>query len=247
MTIRMPLIARPWLIAVLFGLLALSPAHAGMTPQEVIWFKDAKAWAEKGEAEGQKSLGICYYKGEGVAKDFVQAAAWFRKAADQGFAGAQILLGNCYFDGVGVPKDQALAVSWYRKAADQGDTGAQYSLGGCYANGTGVAKDFVQAVKWWRHASEQGYVLADYNLGGCYANGEGVAKDQIEAYAYWNQGTVEYARKKLAALEKQMTPEQIAAGKKRTKELKRELEDKIYENARQKEFAAKIAEKPDGK
>ena len=135
----MPLTPRPWLIAVLFGLLALSPAHAGMTPQEVEWFKDAKAWAEKGEAEGQCNLGICYYKGEGVAKD------------------------------------------------------------------------------------------------------------QIEAYAYWNQGTVEYARKKLAALEKQMTAEQIAAGKKRTKELKRELEDKIYENALQKEYAAKIAEKPDRK
>jgi len=243
----MTLIARSWIVVALLSLLALSPAHAGMTPQEVEWFKDAKAWAEKGEAEGQSNLGICYYKGEGVAKDFVQAAAWFRKAADQGFAGAQTLLGNCYFDGVGVPKDQALAVSWYRKAADQGDTGAQYSLGGCYANGIGLAKDFVQAVKWWRQASERGDVLSQYYLGGCYANGEGVAKDQIEAYAYWNQGTVEYARKKLAALEKQMTPEQITAGKKRTKALKRELEDKIYENARQKEFAAKIAEKPDRK
>jgi hypothetical protein len=74
-----------------------------------------------------------------------------------------------------------------------------------------------------------------------------VAKDLIEAYAYWNQGTVEYSRRKLAALEKQMTAEQIAAGKKRTKELKRELEDKIYENALKKEYAAKIAEKPAGK
>ena len=243
----MNLIARPWLIAVLLSLLALSPAHAGMTPKEMIWFKDFSVTAEKGEAEGQFGLGICYTRGHGVAKDEVQAAAWFRKAADQGLAGAQTLLGNCYFDGVGVPKDQALAVSWYRKAADQGDTGAQYSLGGCYANGIGLAKDFVQAVKWWRQASERGDVLSQYYLGGCYANGEGVEKNQIEAYAYWNQGTVEYARKKLAALEKQMTPEQIAAGKKRTKELKRELEDKIYENARQKEFAAKIAEKPDGK
>jgi hypothetical protein len=110
-----------------------------------------------------------------------------------------------------------------------------------------VEKDFVQAAKWYRKASEQGYVLAQYYLGDCYANGDGVAKDLIEAYAYWNQGTVEYSRRKLAALEKQMTPEQIAAGKKRTKELKRELEDKIYENALQKEFAARIAEKPDRK
>jgi hypothetical protein len=243
----MNLIARSWIVVALLSLLAMSPAHAGMAPWEVKWFKDAKAWAEKGEAAGQDSLGVCYARGHGVAKDDVQAAAWFRKAADQGFAPAQELLGNCYLDGEGVPKDQEQAVSWYRKAAEQGQAGAQYTLGECYANGRGVAKDFVQAVKWWRHASEQGYVLADYNLGGCYANGEGVAKDQIEAYAYWNQGTVEYSRRKLAALEKQMTPEQIAAGKKRTKELKRELEDKIYENGLQKEYAAKIAEKPDGK
>ena len=243
----MYLIARPWIVVALLSLLALSPAHAEMAPWEVKMFKDAKAWAEKGEANGQLNLGICYSRGHGVAKDDVQAAAWFRKAADQGFAPAQELLGNCYLDGEGVPKDQEQAVSWYRKAAEQGSASAQMSLGECYANGRGVAKDFVQAVKWWLHASEQGYVLADYNLGGCYANGEGVAKDQIEAYAYWNQGTVEYARKKLAALEKQMTAEQIAAGKKRTKELKRELEDKIYENALQKEYAAKIAEKPDRK
>ena len=243
----MNLIARLWIVVALLSLLALSPAHAGMTPQEVEVFKDAKAWAEKGEAEGQLNLGICYTKGEGVAKDDVQAAAWFRKAAAQGFAPAQTLLGHRYFDGEGVPKDQAQAVSWYRKAAEKGLAEAQYVLGSRYADGKGVEKDFVQAAKWYRKASEQGYVLAQYYLGGFYANGEGVAKDLIEAYAYWNQGTVEYSRRKLAALEKQMTAEQIAAGKKRTKELKRELEDKIYENALQKEFAAKIAEKPDGK
>ena len=243
----MNLIARSWIVVALLSLLALSPAHAGMTPQEVEVFKDAKAWAEKGEAEGQLNLGICYTKGEGVAKDDVEAVAWFRKAAAQGFAPAQTILGHRYFGGEGVPKDQALAVTWYRKAAEQGNASAQMSLGECYGGGKGVEKDFVQAVKWYRKASEQGYVLAQYYLGGFYANGEGVAKDLIEAYAYWNEGTVEYSRRKLAALEKQMTPEQIAAGKKRTKELKRELEDKIYENALQKEYAAKIAEKPDGK
>ena len=243
----MNLIARPWIVVALLSLLSLSPAHAGMAPWEVKMFKDAKAWAEKGEAEGQLNLGICYTKGEGVAKDDVEAVAWFRKAAAQGFAPAQTILGHRYFDGEGVPKDQVQAVSWYRKAAEQDLAEAQYVLGECYGGGKGVEKDFVQAVKWYRKASEQGYVLAQYYLGGFYANGEGVAKDLIEAYAYWNQGTVEYSRRKLAALEKQMTAEQIAAGKKRTKELKRELEDKIYENALKKEFAAKIAEKPAGK
>ena len=81
----MPMTLTPssWLIAVLFGLLALSPAHAGMTPQEVEWFKDAKAWAEKGEAEGQCNLGICYYTGEGVAKDFARIKVVYQNASQR--------------------------------------------------------------------------------------------------------------------------------------------------------------------
>ena len=44
----MNLAARPWIVALILGLLAMSPAHAGMAPWEVKWFKDAKAWAEHG-------------------------------------------------------------------------------------------------------------------------------------------------------------------------------------------------------
>ena len=224
----MNLIARPWIVVALLSLLALSPAHAGMTPQEVEMFKDAKAWAEKGEAEGQLNLGVCYTRGHGVAKDDVQAVAWFRKAAVQGFAPAQTLLGHRYFGGEGVPKDQALAVTWYRKAAEQGNASAQMSLGECYGGGKGVEKDFVQAVKWYRKAAEQGHAGAQFNLGGRYYNGEGVTKDEIEAYAYWNliRITDEDARRNLAVLEKQMSAGQIAAGQKRSKELQKEIDAK---------------------
>ena len=113
----MTLIARPWLIAVLLGLLALSPAHAGMTPKEMIWFKDFSVMAEKGEAEGQSGLGICYTRGHGVAKDDVQAAAWFRKAADQGVANAQFNLGWMYGTGQGVPQDAVSAYMWFTLSA----------------------------------------------------------------------------------------------------------------------------------
>ncbi len=85
--------------------------------------------AEQGDAKAQFNLGLCYDKGEGVAKDVAEAVKWYRKAADQGVAAAQYNLGVCYQDGDGVTKDACEAVKWYLKAADQGDVRAQCSLG----------------------------------------------------------------------------------------------------------------------
>jgi TPR repeat protein len=70
-------------------------------------------------AEAQCDLGTMYDKGEGVQQDFKQAAAWYRKAADQGNAKAQCTLGNICHQGQGVQQDSKQAVAWYRKAADQ--------------------------------------------------------------------------------------------------------------------------------
>ena len=50
----------PWLITAIIGLLALSSAHAGMTPAEVKAFKDEMTKAEKGDATAQANLGWYY-------------------------------------------------------------------------------------------------------------------------------------------------------------------------------------------
>jgi len=59
-------------------------------------------------------------KGQGVAQDEVQAAQWYRKAAEQGNAMAQYQLGMMYALGQGVKKDDEESQQWLRKAADQG-------------------------------------------------------------------------------------------------------------------------------
>ena len=64
---------------------------------------------------------------DGVSQDYVQAAAWYRKAADQGFAAAQYGLGRCYYTGQGVPQDYAEAYFWADLAAS-GKT--KYDWGG---------------------------------------------------------------------------------------------------------------------
>jgi TPR repeat protein len=71
----------------------------------------------QGNADAQEGLGFLYYMGDGAPKDYVQAALWFRKAAEQGDAYAQKMLGDLYSDGQGVPQDHAQAAAWYRQAA----------------------------------------------------------------------------------------------------------------------------------
>jgi TPR repeat protein len=65
------------------------------------------AKANAGDAEAQGRLGLSYLNGQGVLQDYVQASAWFRKAAEQGDSKAQVLLGSLYEKGKGVPQNFA--------------------------------------------------------------------------------------------------------------------------------------------
>ena len=107
-----------WFIAVLLGLLALSPAHAGMTPGEVKAFNDNKAKAENGSASSQSLLGYYYNNGLGVAKNNLQAVYWFRKAAAQGDTYAEYILGMRYAIGDGVAKDVIEAYAYLSLAGE---------------------------------------------------------------------------------------------------------------------------------
>ena len=69
-----------------------------------------------------------YYNGVGVARDYAEAAKWYRKAAEQGHADAQYFLGSLYYNGQGVAQDEAEAERWFRKAAVQGHTKAIHVL-----------------------------------------------------------------------------------------------------------------------
>ena len=68
--------------------------------------------AEQGNIDAQNNLALCYYKGEGVAKDYQKAVQWYTKAAEQGNAKAQLHLGECYYFGRGVAEDYQKAAQW---------------------------------------------------------------------------------------------------------------------------------------
>ena len=174
-------------------------------------FKTIQAKATKGDAAAQQALGTCYAYGKGAAKNAVEAAKWYRKAAELGNADAQYSLGWCYQNGEGVEAGNVDAVKWYRKAAEQGHILAQYSLGWCCQNGAGTDKSLVEAAKWYRKAAEQGHADAQYGLALYYS--QGMAKNRVEAYKWAvlaaEQGYQD-ARKLRDDVERQMKPEQIA-------------------------------------
>jgi len=72
-------------------------------------------YAEKGNAFGQWVLGTDYECGDGVGKDYKQAAAWFQKAAEQGDYDSQLSLSRLY-TGRGVPQSYEEAYFWLNLA-----------------------------------------------------------------------------------------------------------------------------------
>ena len=108
------------------------------------------AKAKAGKPGAEVAVGDCYAAGKGVARDPQQAAAWYRKAAEQGFVPGEVHLADLYRDGAGksLPRDMRQAAEWYRKAADQGDPGAQGTLGMLYTLGQGVPQSDVEAYFW---------------------------------------------------------------------------------------------------
>jgi hypothetical protein len=74
------------------------------------------------------SMGVMYLTGEGMPQSDVEAARWFRLAAEDGHPDAQYDLGVMYATGQGVPLDQAEATRWFRLAADQDNADARYNL-----------------------------------------------------------------------------------------------------------------------
>lgn len=123
-----------------------------------------EADAEKGDAEAQTDLGILYYRGRGVPKDYAKAVELWRKAAAQGDAQAENNLGEAHEAGAGVPQNYEEAAKWNLKAAEQGHPVAQFELGGMYATGRGVSRDLVKAYVWSSLAAERDIKPAKANL-----------------------------------------------------------------------------------
>jgi hypothetical protein len=120
--------------------------------------------AEQGDAAAQMKVGLAYDN----ENNQVEAARWYRLAANQGVSEAQNNLGVMYKDGQGVSQDYTEAARWFMKAARQDNILAQLNLGWLYHAGKGVHQDADSAHHWYLLAAEKGLASAQLNLGILY-------------------------------------------------------------------------------
>jgi TPR repeat protein len=100
--------------------------HAQQSAADRQALAELRAKAEKGDAQSQFDLGAAFSLGKfGLATNYMEAASWLRKAAEQNLPPAQCNLGVCYERGDGVAKYEVEAYKCYLLAAEQGNTKAK--------------------------------------------------------------------------------------------------------------------------
>ena len=106
--------------------------------------------AEGGDPVVQFWLGILYYNGEGVRRDFVEAVRLYTLSAEQRYVGAQNALAVCYRNGLGVEKNNTEAFTLLNIAANRGFKPAQFNLGLMYECGAdgAIETNLVLAYMW---------------------------------------------------------------------------------------------------
>ena len=145
--------------------------------------------AEKGNVKAQEEIGIMYFEGKGVEKNYNEAGKWCLKAAEAGCARAQRIMGDLYKNGLGLNIDVRRAFDWYKKAAESGEAHAMYLLGCYYKNGECVIKDKDEAFKWFKKSAEAGDSSGMYSLCRAYKKRSkkcGLDFDEcVDGYMHW--------------------------------------------------------------
>lgn len=105
--------------------------------------------AEAGDVECQIAMGMICQAGKqipsGIEADPVEAARWYRMAADRDDVHAMHHLAGLYTRGEGIERDVSEAARWLRKGAELGNSDCLWGLGRCYLRGRGVPQDSVMA------------------------------------------------------------------------------------------------------
>jgi TPR repeat protein len=153
------------LLAMLIGMAVTANASAGFTEGATAYnaknyslaLREITPLAKAGHADAQHLLGLMYYMGRGVARDYKQAMLWHRKAAEQGKPDAQYVVGAMYYTGNAVDTDHKQAVAWFRRAAEKGHAEAQHALALMYRyHAAGLPADKVLAYMLWSLAASGG-------------------------------------------------------------------------------------------
>jgi TPR repeat protein len=84
----------------------------GTTAEMIQGWKDR---TNQGSVTAPYQLGFSYAHGQGVKKNLVEAARWYRLGGERGDFQAALELAGMYLEGMGVEKNEAEAIEWYVK------------------------------------------------------------------------------------------------------------------------------------
>ncbi|MGY3449067.1 DUF3857 domain-containing protein [Bradyrhizobium sp. USDA 4353] len=144
--------------------------------------------AKAGHPKARAYIGFMHEYAYGVARDYSEAARWYRMSAEQGDTYSQAKLAGLYANGLGVARDDTIAAEWYARAARLGDRQAQLHLATFYRDGRGVGRDLKQAETWFALAAEQGSGWAQMSIGLLYTKGgDGLPVDYGKAVEWFRK------------------------------------------------------------
>lgn len=171
--------------------------------EDAVVLRELKPLLASGSPTAAYLMGVMRETGRGGPKDPVEAAVWYRKAADGGNAEAMAALGGLYLRGLGLPQSDARAGDYFKKAAEKGSAKGLYLLGLMRLEGRGGPA--ADAPGYLRRAARAGSGEAAATLGEMLLAGRGIARDPAEAYRLALAGladakTAPAARARLSAL-----------------------------------------------
>lgn len=111
------------------------------------------------------NLGVAFYQGKCVEKNYGKAARLWERASKAGVLSAKNNLGYLLSEGLGVEKDEGRAVTLWLEAARQNHAEAQVHLGNAYFYGYGVPEDRVLGLAWILQAETSARTAQDVGGG----------------------------------------------------------------------------------
>lgn len=127
--------------------------------------------AEKGDKDSQYKLALSYKDGDGVDKDYAEAAKWFKKAAEQGHTEAQFLYGLwCDYNSISkeIKKEKYDAFGSQKDIVKKGDAFELFFFCGMYYYLCEESKGMPESFKWYKKAAEQGHTESQFMVAVIY-------------------------------------------------------------------------------
>lgn len=142
-----------------------------------------------GHAEAQFRLGLFYYTGDIVEKDYRKALFYFELASTKNL-NALYLSAVMHHKGLAGAPDLVTAAERYRTlAVRHGHAESQTALAGMYYVGAGVERDLKKAAEFYKIAADQGHREAMYNLGLMCEHGQLENAGMEEAIAWYEKAS----------------------------------------------------------